>query len=477
MSTQDLRRSTRPITPVSLQHCEICDKWISPWDAWGRSHEPENEQGVCPDCSRINDEALLQAMIDTGEVNTSMWCVCLCKCVDTDRQDDADFEMDSDESDDHTDTATHLNQQHEQMVTSRYGWRTNVVAGEGTDNERRIYYEGPGHFVAASTHDIGIPAESSRPNTDNWIGSAETSALPREIEPDEVAAMTQGMGHTWSDLQRIFPEMVQMRWEQPSIEDDTNDDNDTPRGPNFVCPSCNRTTTDGWMQWLRSGTMTFCTLCHKTVRPHLLADDPDWFEYNPSVDDGLAHCYCRCTCNVGPAGQNQQVQENIPVEIGPDMFTNNAGATHERLPLPFIPFIPNMDFPVNTHGIIDPDIFRVTISRAFDLPNLRVSQNTTGRTFVMECVALAIQDATVAYNSRSYDESLRYVQYAFQTGRYGADLTGQHPYMVALAEISADLDPHFETPVDNSGYLDDEMSDLESEGSQDDETEDGEIRG
>lgn len=469
--------------------CPDCDDCHGVLVRWLSTY-PNGPQDRCPACFRAcsQDAAILFARMNL-EIMYRPLCLCRCKCDDADVSEDENFgadDMDVDEDD----LTTQLDERTEQMFTSRYGILTNAVLNQDTDEERRIYIEGAGHYAVATSHDIGRPAESSLANTENAITRAEVNALEDPIEPWEAEALLHGTGRPYDELEDLFPELADMP-SPPQPEE-------TPE-PNLVCRLCDKPVTDEFMQWLRTGTVIFCHTCGCARRPTNPEEDPDWHDFRVGnyirVADALEHCRCRCGC-YRPNGRNPDVEERYAEEsqmvfgheddevhhhdggnygvygdddddgddvddggddsdCGDDDAAAGSATNHaptvpryvERVARPQLPHIRNINIPERDGRSIDEafDEFYGILKQMFGLPDdLQFVDEPdtpscrTGYGFALR----TYQYAQTSIQGQAWDEAYRVLQAGYQVARHHGDLDIYHPRLIDIYRDLQDVHEH-----------------------------------
>lgn len=219
-------------------------------------------------------------------------CICPCECYEDPDQSDADYEFVEEAEDEIEDRLTGLAILAEETLAGKYGWQTNIITDMDNDQERRIFYEAPGHYAVAQMHDTGLPAESSMANCENRIGHIEIRRLMENLEPWELEAAQKSTGLSYARLSKIFPETRR-------IQLPTNRTSQIDRqGLVLLCPHCNLSRSEDFMRWLQSGTMSICSFCGMARWPTDQDQDPDFCNFNAGFHNTLEHCHCRCHCEL-----------------------------------------------------------------------------------------------------------------------------------------------------------------------------------
>lgn len=423
MSSPTLRRSSRWI-PDFNECCSKCAK------NYRFSPQDDSGQYRCPDCFHYNDaEYVWRVHGESVRSNTNIFCLCLCECIDTDDPNDADVEMSSD-TEPEDDETTRISRPIEALVTSRYGWRTNVILDQNTEHERVILEESIGHFAAASSHDTAIPAESSLANGSNRIGVTEVHDLQEPLQPWEAANMVRGdTTRTWQDLEQIFPEMSRMGRNEPG----------PPLPASGFCQFCHRPFSEGWHQWLASGTMMVCPNCRICERPADPEDDPDWNEINIGDPDAVDHCLCRCECQTR-SSQSSGGDIAMGQDASTSAYNPNVPSWHTGRRSPMV--LPSLAF-VGRHMFVREDEthdeFTDYIRVAFSLRSLELSTDPDEDVAMQENVALALEQCESAIEQEEYEQAVRYAQLGLQIGRYMLNMSHRHRLMHALLEATERL--------------------------------------
>lgn len=129
-------------------------------------------------------------------LNDRQW-TCPYKCEgDEAGKNDTDYASDSKGDDEHDGQLTGRAVAGEQQLARTYGWKTNVIANQDEDDERRIFFEAPGHYAVACAHDVGVPQESSLVNSENTVGRLEAEMLLKKLEPWELEAAHVSSGRS-----------------------------------------------------------------------------------------------------------------------------------------------------------------------------------------------------------------------------------------------------------------------------------------
>lgn len=453
MSGQPLRRSERlrRNAPVVEANCETCTGKIRYDTAAGTK---------CATCFHFTDPMIIQYMRDLNLYwPERLVCLCPCECAD-DLNDPNDGNFSDDQMDvDEDDLTTQLDDRTERAATARYGFFTNVVLNEDTDRERRVFVEGPAHYAAASSHDIGQPAESSLVNTENTIGRTEVTFLRTPLDPWEAEAIHRSTGLSYNELRRIFPEIATMQTPAPPRADG----DEGPWVQNYFCRSCNKSVTDEFMQWLRTGRVIYCLSCGLTRKPENPEEDPDWRDYRignfPTVAAALEHCRCRCSCG-GPGGNHADAVAQLEVRpvtpTTPTRAIDTESETDYRPPprhytypdavyRPRLPHILDMNLPVtetttNAQFIV---AWQDRIRQDFGLPNLQLDvEHHEGDAAVLHMIGQIHRQGELAMQARAWDEAYRHLQIAAQAGRYYGNLEDTDDSMIEIFRDLRDVYEH-----------------------------------
>lgn len=219
-STTPLRRSTRRTQTIrpARSSCEGCVLLQPLYFPNGNTRSP-----VCPECNHFqmeryrkhvetcNRQLICSACTRPHVIPPAhRLCACPCECLNNDNhQEDTDYLYSFEAEDDISNQLTGPAVSAEEQLARKYGWRTNVIADEGEDHERRIFYEPPGHQAMGSMHDIGKPDESLYPSSENTVGRTEVNQLHAVLEPWELEAVHLSTGRSYDFLSRIFLKLVQ----------------------------------------------------------------------------------------------------------------------------------------------------------------------------------------------------------------------------------------------------------------------------
>lgn len=272
------RRPTRKRT----YPCDVCDQTIYR----GIHVRPDLR---CPDCERVTD---IEQMKEASMIWFEEWCHCPCRCepplsdeMDTDY---TASEEDAEEDDTH-ECLRGRAAEGEQFFARKYGWTVCATTRTEQDSpdDKDYFLESLGHMAVSQMHDIGCPAESSMPNSENTIGEIEARFLRSPLEPWEVEAVHLLTGCDYENLTGTFREVAWMDIPRPQIAPP----------PEVLCERCHLPHSEDFTQWLERGVPT-CEFCGIVRRPHNAAEDPDFHDFNPSLRNVLACCHCRCDCDV-----------------------------------------------------------------------------------------------------------------------------------------------------------------------------------
>lgn len=258
--------------------CSHCNRYR---DLYAKAKaETQNEAGICV-CGTKH----------TAKANRP-YCLCSCECKDPDERGDPNYEEGSDdepEDDIETEFAGRAKEA-EEPFARKHGFRTAGWFDEGKKSQRPLFYESLGHRTVAHMHDIGIPEESSLANSDNIITSIEANNLFKGLEPWEFEAVQQCSGEDHKELLRKFPEAKHFQFSDPeSVRVQPT--------PRYYCNNCHRLFTSETMERLSRRIMVICEECCMVQRPANPVDDPDWWQFNPSINGTMEHCHCRCRCS------------------------------------------------------------------------------------------------------------------------------------------------------------------------------------
>ena len=428
----------------------------------------------CPECNHYSNAEEIARIEELNKTltcaccqehpipKTNRFCVCPCKCPNNDDPQDADYVFAEEADDNIVDSLTGKATSAEQQFARNYGWQTNVVASEDTDSERRMFYEAPGHHAVACMHDIGLPAESSLPNSENAIGRGSVDMLRKVLEPWELEAAQKTTGRTYDELCQTFPEGRRMQlptgWTPPTEQAE----------PFTACTICNKPHSEEFVESLLRGVLTICSICGIALRPLNPADDPDFRDFNPSIRNVLEHCHCRCGCDpaslyspsmeVDPAySEAATMTEDFtnPLEEDPRPQTVQQGGRNVRsegygeLWLPYdAPPSPVSVSSASPEELEEGEIEEYTPSSVVlalqetmratnDLPELRFSRHSDWNQREIENITMALEDAETAQSFDEVEEALRYARFALDLSAY---LPEQHPCQERARALTDELE-------------------------------------
>lgn len=285
---------TRPIRAMPREElqCKECDGYF-----W------EDPRVRCVQCNRFRDlyyKGKALAKNEAGicicgtkhtQKDNKKFCLCSCECSDPDERGDPNYEEDSEELDDDVETKfLGLARAAEEPFARKYGFQTAGWIDRGKKSERPFFFESLTHRTVAHMHDIGIPEESSMANSDNIITNIEANILYKGLEPWEFEAVEQCSGKDRRELLRMFPEAHHFQFSDPeSVR--------LQPMPRYYCSNCHRLFSLETMERLSQRTMAICEGCCMVQRPANPVDDPEWWQFNPSIDGTMENCHCRCRCS------------------------------------------------------------------------------------------------------------------------------------------------------------------------------------
>lgn len=341
--------------------------------------------------------------------------------MDADDPNDGDFQPDDMDMDE-DDLKTQLDPQTEQIVASRYGFMTNAVLNEGTDEERQLFFEGPAHHAVAASHDIGIPAESSLVNSENIIGRVEVNRLRQGLEPWEAEAVHLSTGRSYDDLMDTFPEIEEHELPEPAPT--TRVSRAYAALSSMVCPHCHKGYTDGLIEWLQIGSMTLCGSCQLFRHPENPADDPDWptgpFLRNDLLDARTMNERCRCRCHCGW----QQTPNDVQIVRGKRVIRAPRSPYADAVPRPQLRHLTDMEIPFKYDWDIEDwylerEELIVMLKEEFGLPDaLFVHEYIDSYANMMLTIDDAVKKGKEAIMAGSWDLAYRYLQVAGQLAKY-----------------------------------------------------------
>lgn len=352
-------------------------------------------------------------------------CTCPCRCDEMNgEQNDSDYEYDSEAEDDLNSHLSGAAVAAEQQMARTYGWRTNVISNQDSDDERNMFYEAPGHYTMARTHNIAIPQESSLANSENTVGRVEAESLGKALEPWELEAVHQSTGRPYSSLLQPFPEARSMQLP-------TNWHLDEPRQTGPTCPHCGKNYSEEFLEWAQGGDATFCESCGLAETPDVLAEDPDVQVFNVDFRRAMDNCYCRCECATDVTSRPAS-GEAAPREASMDSDTSSRPANGEASfrevsmgsntsSLPTLEEAsPNPNSPSEASTPLWPvaeppeevGAFRQWMREIYDLPELRFSDDSNVDNARRAEVRMALEDMEVAISFKSYGEAFAYAHVA-----------------------------------------------------------------
>ncbi|KAK5944741.1 hypothetical protein PMZ80_001941 [Knufia obscura] len=399
-----------------------------------------------------------------------MQCTCPCKCSGNESDsEDSDYEYSSESEDEIDNPLTGRATEAEQTMARKHGWKTNVISNEGQDQERRLFYEAPGHHAVGLKHDLGIPQESSLSNSENTVGTIEASRLDQCLEPWELEAVHHATGRPYAALARPFPEARYMQLP-------TNWHPDQHQEPTPMCSHCDKPYSEEFMRWVQEGNALVCSTCRIVKTPHNQAEDPDYQNFRIDHIEAMSMCACRCTCQQdvyspttdidsgfrealiqtasvservpfhppsSPAGRLQTWDEDSLSEqsnVDSVLDTTIHLAWSDSGSLPDFGSLrmgndidPGFDQWSQDFGSIaqhqmstaspEVDEDRRETRERYNLPNLRFSDNPDRREASLEETQMALQDAQTAEAREDWEEAFNYHHAALFLGRdyYGND--------------------------------------------------------
>lgn len=426
---------------------------LFPWAPTGDQYS-----GICSQCDHLNDEIQRQAieacnrrMLSIGGPQRALrlsdrQCTCPCKCdEDNGEQNDTDYEADSEAEDDIDSHLSGAAVAAEQQMARTYGWKTNIISNQDSDNERNIFYEAPGHYTMACMHDIGVPQESSLANSENTVGQIEAEMLGKALEPWELEAVHLSTGRRYSSLSQPFPEARLMQLP-------TNWHPDEHRQPVPTCPHCGKNYSEEFVEWVQGGNATICESCGLAERPDVLAEDPDVQVFNVDFRRAMNHCYCRCECPTditscaanGDPAFREAAMEPDPSLPALEQVSPNPSWSSESPPPLFDPapldhtqssYERTREGPVHTEIPNEVAAYRQRLRESYDLPELRFSDDSNLGNARREEVTMAIEDVEMAISFESYQEAYSYAN--------------------AAAYFASFVYPNYDHPIQRSigGYL------------------------